>query len=82
MPWHDPVSYTHLDVYKRQLFALLNPLGMMPVFIGYTAGKGRRVQAWLALFVALTVLGLMVLFLLSGAAILNFFAITPVSYTH
>ncbi len=63
-----------LSTFAATLFALINPLGMMPVFIGYTAGKSRRVQAWLALFVSLTVLGLMVLFLLSGAAILNFFA--------
>ena len=69
-----------LSTFSATLFALLNPLGMMPVFIGYTAGKSRRVQAWLALFVALTVLGLMVLFLISGAAILNFFAITLDSF--
>ena len=69
-----------LSTFAATLFALINPLGMMPVFIGYTAGKSRRVQAWLALFVSLTVLGLMVLFLLSGAAILNFFAITLDSF--
>ena len=69
-----------LSTYAATLFALLNPLGMLPVFIGYTADLNVRVQRWLALFVSLTVLGLMLVFLLSGAAILDFFGITLDSF--
>lgn len=65
-----------LSTYAATLFALLNPLGMLPVFIGYTGGLSIGVQRWLALFVSLTVLGLMLLFLLTGNAILDFFGIT------
>jgi MarC family membrane protein len=69
-----------LSTFAATLFALLNPLGMLPVFIGYTAGMILGVQRWLALLVSVTVLGLMLLFLLSGAAILDFFGITLDSF--
>jgi MarC family membrane protein len=65
-----------LGTFAATLFALMNPFGMLPVFIGYTAGKRIRVQRWVALFVSLTVLGLMLLFLFAGTALLNFFGIT------
>lgn len=69
-----------LSTFAATLFALLNPLGMLPVFIGYTAGMGTGVQRWLALFVSLTVMGLMLLFLLTGTAILDFFGVTMDSF--
>jgi multiple antibiotic resistance protein len=65
-----------LGTFAATLFALLNPLGMLPVFIGYTARRRIGVQRWLAIFVSLTVLGLMLLFLFAGTALLNFFGIT------
>lgn len=69
-----------LSTYAATMFALLNPLGMLPVFIGMTDGMDSRVQRWLALFVSLTVLGLMLLFLLTGTSILHFFGITLDSF--
>ena len=69
-----------LSTFAATLFALLNPLGMLPVFIGYTSGSSAGVQRWLALFVSLTVLGLMLLFLFTGHAILDFFGITLDSF--
>ncbi|MCU0807259.1 MAG: MarC family protein [Candidatus Contendobacter sp.] len=71
---------TILSTFAATLFALLNPLGMLPVFIGYTTGMSQGVQRWLALFVSLTVLGLMLLFLLTGTAILDFFGVTLDSF--
>ena len=65
-----------LGTFAATLFALLNPLGMLPVFIGYTARRRIGVQRWLAIFVSLTVLGLMLLFLFAGTALLRFFGIT------
>lgn len=62
------------------LFALLNPLGMLPIFINYTARETRRVQQLVALFVSLTVLGLLLLFMLSGTALLAFFGVTLNSF--
>jgi len=67
---------TILGTFAATLFALLNPFGMLPVFIGYTADKRIGVQRWLAVFVSITVLGLMLLFLFAGTALLNFFGIT------
>jgi MarC family membrane protein len=65
-----------LGTFAATLFALLNPLGMLPVFIGYTGGMRTGVQRWLAIFVSVTVLGLMLLFLFAGTALLHFFGIT------
>jgi MarC family membrane protein len=65
-----------LGTFAATLFALLNPLGMLPVFIGYSSGMRTGVQRWLALFVSITVLGLMLLFLFAGTALLHFFGIT------
>ena len=65
-----------LGTFAATLFALLNPFGMLPVFIGYTAGKRIRVQRWVALFVSIIVLGLMLLFLFAGTPLVNFFGIT------
>jgi hypothetical protein len=59
-----------LGTFAATLFALLNPLGMLPVFIGYTTGMSTGVQRWLALFVSITVLGLLLLFLFAGTAFL------------
>jgi MarC family membrane protein len=69
-----------LSTFAATLFALLNPLGMLPVFIGYTAGLSIGVQRWLALFVSLTVLALMLVFLFTGHAILGFFGISLDSF--
>ncbi len=68
------------STFAATTFALLNPLGMLPVFIGYTDDLSAAVQRWLALLVALTVLGLMLLFLLTGNSILGFFGITLDSF--
>ncbi len=65
-----------LSTFAASTFALLNPLGMLPVFIGYTAGLAAGAQRWLATLVSLTVLGLLLLFLLTGLSILNFFGIS------
>src|SRR6202030_615346 len=72
-----PTSETSiLGTFAATLFALLNPLGMLPVFIGYTAGRSVSVQRWLALFISITVLGLMLLFLFAGTTLRNVFGIT------
>lgn len=69
-----------ISTFAASLFALLNPLGILPVFISYTAKEKRGVQRWLAILLSLTVLGLLLLFLLTGSAILDFFGITLSSF--
>lgn len=74
----DPSSI--LSTFAATSFALLNPLGMLPVFMGYTADLGAGAQRWLALLVSVTVLGLTLLFLLTGNAIIDFFGVTLDSF--
>jgi multiple antibiotic resistance protein len=69
-----------LSTFAASLFALVNPLGVLPVFISYAAKERRGVQRWLAFLLSLTVLGLLLLFLISGSAILKFFGITLDSF--
>jgi multiple antibiotic resistance protein len=66
--------------FAASLFALLNPLGILPIFMGYTAGERRSVQRWLALFVALTVLVLLMVFFFTGSSLLKFFGISLDSF--
>lgn len=62
------------------LFALLNPLGMLPIFIAYTSKQRKGVEHWLALFLSLTVFFLLILFLVTGAALLKFFGVSIDSF--
>src|SRR5262245_47420519 len=64
-----------LSTFAATLFALLNPLGVLPFFIGYVARERAGVQRFVALLLSLTVLGLLLLFLTTGAALLRFFGI-------
>lgn len=66
--------------FAASLFALLNPLGVLPIFIGYSAGEKRNVQRWLALFVALTALVLLLVFFFAGSSLLKFFGISLDSF--
>jgi MarC family membrane protein len=74
------MEWSILRSFAITLFALLNPLGMLPIFISYTAREGRGVQRWVALFVSLTVLGLLLIFLITGASILQFFGVSLNSF--
>src|SRR5712675_965905 len=64
-----------LSTFAATLFALMNPFGALPIFIGYVAGERPAVQRFVALLLSLTVLGLLILFLATGTALLRFFGI-------
>ena len=57
-------------------FALLNPLGVLPIFIGLTAREDRGVQRLVALFISLTMLALLLVFLFVGESILQFLGVS------
>lgn len=57
-------------------FALLNPLGFLPIFVGLTAREDRRVQHLVALFISLTMLALLLIFLFVGESILQFLGVS------
>jgi multiple antibiotic resistance protein len=58
------------------LFALLDPLGNVPVFAAATAGAPSRARAQIALYVALFVFGFTTFFYFSGVSLLAFFGIS------
>ncbi|WP_126148061.1 MarC family protein [Synechococcus elongatus] len=74
------MSFPSQAAFATTLFAMLNPLGMLPVFISYTESERRQVQRWAAFFISLTVFGLLILFLLTGSTLLRFFGITLSSF--
>src|SRR5262245_51271384 len=64
-----------VSTFGATLFALLNPLGVLPFFISYVAKERASVQRFVALLLSLIVLGLLILFLTTGTALLRFFGI-------
>lgn len=58
------------------LFALLDPLGNVPVFAAATAGAPARARAQIAVYVSLFVLGFTTFFFFSGLSLLAFFGIS------
>ena len=74
------MEWSFLSNFGITLFALLNPLGMLPIFISYTSRERTKVQRMVALFVSLTVMGLLVIFMLIGSPMLQFFGVTINSF--
>jgi MarC family membrane protein len=74
------MNFSFLSNFAITLFALLNPIGMLPVFISYTANERKEVQRLVALFVFLTVMALLLVFLLIGSPILQFFGVSLDSF--
>ncbi len=62
--------------FAAAMLAVVNPFGNLPIFISYTAGERRQVRNWLAVFIALTIFGLLTVFLVVGTELLTFFGIT------
>lgn len=58
------------------LFALLDPLGNVPVFAASTAGASGRQRAQIALYISLFVAGFLTFFYFSGLSLLAFFGIS------
>ncbi|MGI0494692.1 MarC family protein [Alkalinema pantanalense CENA528] len=66
--------------FAAALLAIVNPIGNLPIFISYTAGERQGVQRWLALFISVTIVGFLLLFLITGSAILKFFGISIAAF--
>lgn len=60
------MDWSLISSFVAALFAIINPFGNLPIFISYTVGESRGVRRWLALFVALTILVFLIIFLLTG----------------
>jgi multiple antibiotic resistance protein len=58
------------------LFALIDPIGNVPVFAAATAAALPRERAQIALYISLFVLGFLAFFYVSGLGLLEFFGIS------
>jgi|SRR6185369_4996547 len=58
------------------LFALLDPIGNVPVFAASTAGASSRERAQIAVYISLFVAGFLIFFYFSGLGLLTFFGIS------
>lgn len=58
------------------LFAILNPLGNLPVFISATANETKGVQRAMAVLLAIFIVVFLLIFLFTGQGILSFFGIS------
>lgn len=58
------------------LFALIDPVGNVPLFAAATVGVKWRERAWIALYLSLFVLGFLTFFYFTGLSLLEFFGIS------
>jgi multiple antibiotic resistance protein len=58
------------------LFALLDPIGNVPLFAASTVGASNRERAQIALYISLFAAGFLIFFYWSGLALLAFFGIS------
>ena len=58
------------------LFALLDPVGNVPVFAASTVGASSRERAQIALYISLFAAGFLIFFYFSGLSLLAFFGIS------
>jgi len=58
------------------LFALLDPVGNVPLFAAGTAGAKARDRAWVAVYISLFVFGFLTFFYFTGLSLLAFFGIS------
>lgn len=70
MDWSDTVKFF------AALFAIMNPIGGMPVFLSVTAGKSNAERARIALVCAASVAIILVVCVLLGAELLKAFGIS------
>ena len=62
------------------LFALLDPIGNVPVFAAATGGAKSKDRALIALYISLFVLGFLTFFYFTGLSLLEFFGISQPAF--
>ena len=58
------------------LFALIDPIGNVPLFAAATSGVKSRDRAWISLYISLFVFGFLTFFYFTGLSLLQFFGIS------
>ncbi len=62
------------------MFALIDPIGNVPVFAAATSGASPAGRRWVALYISLFALGFLTFFFFSGLAVLQFFGISLAAF--
>jgi multiple antibiotic resistance protein len=62
------------------LFALLDPIGNVPLFAASTVGASNRERAQIAVYISLFAAGFLIFFYFSGLALLAFFGISMAAF--
>ncbi|MBX3484537.1 MarC family protein [Phenylobacterium sp.] len=62
------------------LFALIDPIGNVPLFAAATEGVKSRDRAWIALYISLFVFAFLTFFYFSGLSLLEFFGISLAAF--
>lgn len=62
------------------LFALIDPIGNVPLFAAATNGVKSRDSRWISVYIALFMLGFLTFFYFSGLALLEFFGISLAAF--
>lgn len=70
-------EYTKIFI---SLFAILDPVGIIPIIIAFTAGLSRQKRARVGQMASLSVCGIMLVALLLGQVVLEFFGISINSF--
>jgi multiple antibiotic resistance protein len=62
------------------MFALIDPIGNVPVFAAATSGARPAGRRWVALYISLFALGFLVFFYVTGLGLLRFFGISLAAF--
>lgn len=73
----DFTEYTKIFI---SLFAILDPVGIIPIIITFTMGMQQQKRAWVGRMASLSVCGILLISLLLGQVLLEFFGISINSF--
>ena len=73
----DFTEYTKIFI---SLFAILDPIGIIPIIITFTIGMDQQKRAWIGRMASLSVCGILLVALLLGEVLLEFFGISIHSF--
>jgi len=66
--------------FAAALFAVMNPLGTLPLYISATSGERSGVQRFVAVFLAVFIAAMLLVFFWFGNSLLHFFGISLASF--
>ena len=70
------MDLTLITHFAGALFAIMNPLGNLPVYINASAGERLGAQRYLALFLSVFIAVALLVFFWSGSGLLHFFGVS------